>query len=99
MTAKIYEYMGSERPVFALAPEGPLKKLILDGRFGYVVSPNDVNDVATGFAHVYDQWSRDKTLPYNADLSVRKQFSRLHISEQMAGVVANLCNRDGTDVE
>ncbi|MDH3827249.1 MAG: glycosyltransferase, partial [Desulfobacterales bacterium] len=42
MTGKFYEYIGAQRPIFALVPDGPLKETINRGRFGFTAPPKDI---------------------------------------------------------
>ncbi|MBT4771805.1 MAG: glycosyltransferase [Rhodospirillaceae bacterium] len=45
LTSKIVDYLGTQRPIFAITPEGPTKDLI-DRIGGWSVSPDDPSEVA-----------------------------------------------------
>jgi len=86
-TGKFFEYLGARRPIFALAPEGPLKKTIEDGRFGVVVQPTNISDIADKFKVLYDHWQDDQNLPYNGDLILRSHFERKKLAERLAQII------------
>jgi len=85
-TGKFFEYLGAKRPIFALVPEGPLKRTIEDGRFGVVVAPKDIAGISHGLMQVYNQWRNDFKIPYNGNLELRSSFTRKKLTEKLAGV-------------
>ena len=50
---KLYEYVGLRRPILALAEDGAVARLVRDGGFGLVVSPTDVDGIATALTDLY----------------------------------------------
>lgn len=46
--AKVYEYLGSGRPILAAVPEGDARDFILEAHAGRVVEPGDVEGIARG---------------------------------------------------
>jgi glycosyltransferase involved in cell wall biosynthesis len=51
--AKLYEYVGLRRPILALADEGAVARVVRDGDFGLVVSPTNVDSIATALTQLY----------------------------------------------
>lgn len=51
--AKLYEYVGLRRPILALTDEGAVARIVRDGDFGLVVSPTDVERIATALTGIY----------------------------------------------
>ena len=51
--AKLYEYVGLRRPILALAEDGAVARVVRDGDFGLVVSPTNVDGIATALTHLY----------------------------------------------
>ena len=90
MTGKFFEYIGARQPLFALVPEGPLKRLIRKGKFGTVAPPKDVSQIANHFLAIYQQWKKTGIVTYTPDLSLRNKFSRKYLTEQLADVVRNV---------
>ena len=90
MTGKFFEYIGARQPLFALVPEGPLKTLIQKGKFGTVAPPKDVSQIANRFLTVYQQWKKTGNVSHTPDLNLRNQFSRKHLTEQLASVIRSI---------
>jgi glycosyltransferase involved in cell wall biosynthesis len=87
MTGKFFEYIGAHRPVFALAPDGPLKRIIQEGNFGTTAPPEDVSQIATRFLSIYQQWKKSGTVSYAPDLHLRNKFGRKYLTKKLAAVV------------
>ena len=51
--SKLYEYIGLRRPILALADDGAVARVVRDGDFGLVVSPTNVDGIATVLTHLY----------------------------------------------
>jgi glycosyltransferase involved in cell wall biosynthesis len=90
MTGKFFEYIGAQRPIFALVPKGPLKKTIVQGKFGTTAPPKDIHAIAEAFKTVYDQWKVHGYVKFNPDPVIRGQFSRRNLTEALAGIINRL---------
>jgi hypothetical protein len=96
-TGKFFEYIGAQKPIFALAPEGPLKTVIEKDRFGVVAPPKDVAAIAEKFKKIYEQWKIYGYIDYKPDLSLRDQYSRRNLTAKLASVVKNLVPDNHTE--
>jgi glycosyltransferase involved in cell wall biosynthesis len=56
--AKLYEYIGLRRHIFALADEGAVARIVRDGDFGVVVAPTDVDAIARALTRLYQERER-----------------------------------------
>jgi glycosyltransferase involved in cell wall biosynthesis len=90
MTGKFFEYIGAKRPIFAVVPDGPLKKTIKKGCFGIVVPPKDINEIAGKFKILYDEWKRNGALNFEPDMNLRKSYTRERLTGKLSSIIDNL---------
>ena len=90
LTGKFYEYIGAQKTIFALAPEGPLKTLIEKGRFGVVAPPKDITSIAKKFKTLYKEWKAEKSLYLNSDSDLRNRFTRAKLTQELAQIIHHL---------
>ena len=90
-TGKFFEYIGANRPVFAIAPNGPLKKIIERGCFGIVAPPKDIHQIAEKFRTLYFQWKDKGRLSFKPDMNIRESFTRKRLTENLASIIADIC--------
>jgi hypothetical protein len=90
MTGKFFEYVGANRPILALVPNGPLKETILKGHFGVVAIPKDVSDIAGKFTSLYNEWKSNGTIKHDPDLELRNSFSRKQLTGDLSEIIYNI---------
>jgi hypothetical protein len=90
MTGKFFEYLGASRPILALIPDGPLKKLIVNGRFGTATPPKDVPRIAEKFSYLYREWKSNGDIKYYPDTNLRNSFTRRQLTSRLAEIIDNI---------
>jgi len=90
MTGKFYEYIGAKRPIFAIVPDGPLKKIIINGCFGIVAPPKNIVEIAEKFKILYNQWKNRGEWHFKPDINLRKSFTRESLTGKLASIIDNL---------
>ena len=89
--AKLYEYVGLRRTILALADEGAVARVVRDGAFGLVVSPDDVHGIATALAHLY---GHHRTLVQTSmDNSFVSNFDARRQSENLRRILSTVVTR------
>lgn len=91
-TSKLYEYMGSRKPVLGLVPEGAAKRTL--NRYGasMTVAPDDEDGIASAIERLYEAW-RDRSLP-EADESFVRQFDRRSLTAELAKQLHDVCSME-----
>jgi glycosyltransferase involved in cell wall biosynthesis len=84
VTGKLFEYLGSGRPILALAPEGEAADLIRRTRSGLTAPPNDPAAVKAALLELYSRWERGELLT-NRGESIAG-FERKRLTGELARV-------------
>ena len=97
LSGKIFQYLGSGRPILALAPEGAAADLVRKTGAGIVLSPGD----APGAARVLHAWARAKAegKPVEgANREATAPYTRRRAAERFAGILNDLGPRSARDL-
>lgn len=73
-TGKLFEYMGSLKPILALVPEGEAKQALNGYQAEYVVGPDDIKSISETIGKLFEIWQAGE-LP-TGDPDHVKQFNR-----------------------
>ena len=92
ITGKFFEYLGANVPIFATVPNGPLKKIIKKGRFGFVADPKNIAQIAELFKNVYHAWKVRKKIDYSPDMEFRNCFNRENQAKTLAAIIDKVTN-------
>ncbi len=81
-TGKLFEYMGTRKPILALIPDGTAAASL--DRYGasWIVEPSDIGNIATTLADIFKLWSA-KRLPWG-NPSYVKRFDRRRLTRNLA---------------
>ena len=85
-TGKLYEYLGSRKPILGLVPEGEARKTLIEYGASSVVAPDDVEGVAVAIRDLFSRWESE-TLP-----SPSESFVTLFNRKRLAAELANILN-------
>lgn len=86
LTGKLFEYLGSGRPILALAPEGEAAEVIRSSRAGMVVSGDDVAGLTAALREAFAAW-RDGRRPFGEpDREAVARFARPRLTARLAEV-------------
>lgn len=81
-TGKLFEYIGTRRPILGLVPEGTAREALVAYGASYLADPDDPAEVAQRLAEAYTAW-RGGALPVPDEAFVRR-----HGRQVLAGDVA-----------
>lgn len=93
-TSKLFEYIGTRKPILALVPEGEVRTVLEAYDAAYLTSPHDVSAIAQALARIYADWKTQR-LPQGKAEVVRRYDRRL-LAGQLAEVLTMVCQRNAT---
>ncbi len=97
VTGKLYEYIGSRKPILALAPEGAAADLIRSLNAGVVVHPKHLPMVKNALLNYITQWGNGRLPDHPRTPSVQR-YERRQLTRAMADIfdrtIRNSSNRD-----
>jgi len=85
-TGKLYEYIGSRKPIFGLVPDGIAKSTILESGAGKVSNPDDVPGIKNAILEYYGLWEK-KLLP-EIPIEFAQNFDRVRLAGELARELA-----------
>ena len=91
MTGKIFEYLASQKPILALAPDGVAADLIRETQAGIVVDSNDVEGIARCLTETYYKWE-NANLTTNSNIRLIQRYDRHKLTQKLASIFAELLN-------
>jgi glycosyltransferase involved in cell wall biosynthesis len=83
---KVYEYMGSGKPVITLAPEGAVTQVIEQTASGRCARSRDIDGIADIFLDFYRQWEAG-TLGTAQRRDVVGQYERRAVTQRLAALL------------
>ncbi|HUI31716.1 MAG TPA: glycosyltransferase family 4 protein [Candidatus Acidoferrales bacterium] len=85
-TGKLYEYVGSRKPVLGLVPDGIAKATILESGAGKALDPDDVPGIKKAILEYYELWEK-RALP-EISIEFAQNFDRVRLSGELARELA-----------
>ncbi|MBN1936535.1 MAG: glycosyltransferase [Anaerolineae bacterium] len=84
LTGKIFEYLGAQRSILAIAPmDGEAAALVQRTNTGVTVSPEAVPDIAQALEHLYLGWKTNSLL-YAPNTTEVAKYSRVEQAQQLS---------------
>ena len=87
--AKLFEYMGTRKPILAVSSEGDTARIVRDHHLGRVVDPADLPGIAGALEDYHRQFD-EAALP--AGDEPPDEYSRLELSRRLAGLLHRLAD-------
>ncbi len=88
-TSKLYEYMGSRKPILGLVPEGAARETLQEYGCAVTAPPEDVEGISRAIEQVM-AWSREDTAP-QVDEKFVDQFDRRTLAGRLAKEIHGVC--------
>ncbi len=81
-TGKLFEYIGSRKPIFGLVPNGVARSTITESKAGRVVNPDDVQGIKKAIIEYYALWEKNQ-LP-EIDPEFAHYYDRIKLTGELA---------------
>jgi glycosyltransferase involved in cell wall biosynthesis len=95
-TGKLFEYMGTRKPILALVPPGAASDMLHRYGAAYIVSPEDVNQATQALSRIRNDW-RDQCFP-KPDEAFVSTFSRKHLTQKLSDVLNTIVQAKATEL-
>ncbi|HUT09875.1 MAG TPA: glycosyltransferase [Thermoguttaceae bacterium] len=89
LSGKIFEYLGTKRPILATVPEGDLRDVLDRARAGWCVDPRDVDGIKSLLGKLVKK-KMAGTLSTTQDQQYVMQFERRELTRQLAELLDSL---------
>ena len=83
---KVFEYIGADRPIIALAPEGAIVSLLRETRSGMVAHNQDIVAIQAAFIECYNNFLYHNR-KFEQDREAVKRYDRREITRQLAALL------------
>ena len=85
-TGKLFEYIGSRKPILGLVPNGIAKNAILESEAGKVVNPDDVSAIKGAILEYHELWEKNR-LP-EVPIDFVQNYDRYKLTGELARELA-----------
>jgi glycosyltransferase involved in cell wall biosynthesis len=88
LTGKLFEYLTSKRPIFAIGPEdGDLASILKEPNAGVVVDFNDEEKLSAEILKLYQQYKEGNLVVDSTNIA---KYHRKELTKQLAKIIKNL---------
>lgn len=84
---KMYEYMGTRKPILALAPEGVVRRILDDYGAAIYADPDDVDAIAEAIEAFYEGW-KSGNMPVGSE-GTAEEYDAMLLVDRLARVLAH----------
>lgn len=96
-TGKLFEYIGSRKPILGLVPDGIAKSTIVECSAGKVLNPDDVSGIKKAINEYYHLWERN-LLP-EIPFEFARGYDRIRLTGELARELASQLDSRGSYVK
>lgn len=87
-TGKVFEYLGSGKPILAIVPpQGIAARTVLRAKTGLVADSLDIPGIAANLKKLYDMWKTDSLNEITPDADYVATFTRERMAAKLAGLI------------
>ena len=90
-TGKLFEYMGTGKPILALIPPGTAREILLSYKSVYLAAPESTDEIVCALRKIQDDWQK-QSFPV-PDHEFRLRFCRRHLTQQLSNLLNSVTNQ------
>lgn len=90
LTGKLYEYLGSGKPILALAPPGNAVDLIREFNAGFIASPGDIHQIKATLSEIMNKWINGQLILEKEDRDGIAKLDRKNLTGQLGHIADEL---------
>lgn len=85
LPGKIFTYMATLKPIFAIVPDGETKEILKKTKLAYLADPDSVTEITNQLLNIYTLWKANKLNP-RANTDYIQQFQRRNQVKQLSKI-------------
>lgn len=93
ITTKVFEYLGSAKPILGIIKKGELESLIREySDNSYIITDDNINSIEDSLSDIYKKWSENKIIK-TADSKIEifdSKYHRRHLSKKLEEILYKL---------
>ncbi len=93
LTGKLYEYLGSRKPILALAPPGNAVDLIRQLKAGFLAPPGDIEQIKAILREIMDKWLNRQLTLEKIDQTGITNLDRKNLTKQLGQIADELLSQ------
>lgn len=83
LTSKLFDYMGAQRPILAIGPQGDLHRLLRQENLGAAFSDEQTSQIADALHRHFENWQQGKPMVVNSRC---RRYDRRILTEKLSNV-------------
>ena len=92
LTGKVFEYLGSRKPILAIASEGPAAALIAKTNAGFISGPEDIQGLKNNILKLYNSHKNGNLSSFPYNLEEISRYDRKNLADVLAGLFMDIIN-------
>jgi hypothetical protein len=83
-TGKLFEYIGSRKPILGCVPDGTAKNTLLETKASLITDPYDVDEIEKALLRFYNLWKANALPTISPEFA--EKYNRINITNSLAKI-------------
>jgi len=94
LTGKLFEYIGSKKPILAIIPEGPASHLIRSVNAGVIINPSNIEAIEFQIYKLYLDYKQGTLKNFKSSEEEIKKYDRRVLTKKLADIFDSLLKKN-----